>query len=91
VKNVRVEMPAALADMFIRVCDDVLVDSLANAGANDFFAKDTPDNREVLALIESEYRDEEPDPNPTLYDGELLTQDSIVLAAVLKRFKNPLE
>jgi hypothetical protein len=88
-KNVRIEMPAALADMFLKLCDEVFVGALANSGCDDFLLPDTPSYREVVALIEMEAHDEEGEVR--IQDGQLLTQGANVLDAVIKRFREPLE
>ena len=92
-KTVRIEMPVALADMFLQL-GEAISDSLANAGCNDFCVKDTPQNRETVALIEAEYEDEDEDHDDadvSFHCGKILTQDRIVFAAIVKRFREPLE
>lgn len=87
-KTVKIELPAALVDMFLQL-EEILSDGLANAGCNDFYVKDTPQNREIVALIEAEHHNDDAD--VSLHDGKILTQDQIVFAAVVKRFREPLE
>lgn len=89
-KTVRIELPAALADMFLQLEED-LTDRLHTAGCNDFYVKDTPQNRETVALIEAEFRDDVDADVSVQPDGKILTQDIIVFAAVVKRFREPLE
>lgn len=72
---------------------DVLGDKLGNAGCNDFELEDTPDNRALIAkaALYNDPKATEEDQEPMVYDGKLLTQDTLICGYLKSRITKVLE
>jgi len=65
---------------------DLASDEFSNNGCNDFYLKDTPENRELVTALQTEERWDEPE-TLNLREGKIITQDWCLMRFLARKMR----